>query len=362
MSDCFYSVEHKTFASWLEEYANCVKDITSKYGKEPYSIWRKVKTAVFDDNSNDDKFLIKISSFSKAVLVENNKNERIYTGFSTNCQLGEFIYDKLLEPEYITAPTLTYTPKNALSFDYYCNANNNISVSNSLDMLQEEVNRIKEGFKAINKNYSKDNKEKKMNNDFINFDFGPADENQFAISPYGIATYSPIANTWLVYNKETNEVIDAKIFHFDLKGFFYKIPTPISNISVGNIILHMGTPMFVKSVNTDNTITAVNYDESSVTTILPMKSPFGFNFVTKIISLMNIDNIHANKDNPFGSMLPFLMMKDSSIDPMMFFLMNQNNPLGDNPLLMYMLLDKDKNKDNLLPLILMMNGGVLPTT
>lgn len=357
MSDCFYSVEHKTFASWLEEYANCVKDITYKYGKEPYSIWRKVKTAVFDDNSN---FLIKISSFSKTVLVENNKNERVYTGFSTDCRLGEFIYDKLIERSCTNTPTLTWTPTNELGTlhldNYY---NSNISVSNNIDSLQEEVNRIKEG---LNKNYSKDNKEKKMNNDFINFDFGPADENQFAISPYGIATYSPIANTWLVYNKETNEVIDAKIFHFDLKGFFYKIPTPISNISVGNIILHMGTPMFVKSVNTDNTITAVNYDESSVTTILPMKSPFGFNFVTKIISLMNIDNIHANKDNPFGSMLPFLMMKDSSIDPMMFFLMNQNNPLGDNPLLMYMLLDKDKNKDNLLPLILMMNGGVLPTT
>lgn len=195
-------------------------------------------------------------------------------------------------------------------------------------------------------------------NDFMNFDFGPADDKQFAASPYGIAVYAPETDTWLTYNSDTNEVVDAKIFHFDVKGFFYKIPTPISNIKTGDIIIHMGTPMFVRTVNGDNTVTAVNYHDASVTTILPKKSPFGFNFITKVVSLMNFDKMSADKDNPFGNMLPFLMMQDGKFDPMMLLFMNGGNMENINPMLLYLMMDKkDDNDRDMLPLMLMMSGG-----
>lgn len=199
----------------------------------------------------------------------------------------------------------------------------------------------------------------KMNktNDLMNFDFGPADSKQFAASPYGIAVYAPETDTWLTYNSDTNEVVDAKIFHFDVKGFFYKIPTPISNIKTGDIIIHMGTPMFVRTVNGDNTVTAVNYHDASVATILPKKSPFGFNFITKVVSLMNFDKMSADKDNPFGNMLPFLMMQDGKFDPMMLLFMNGGNMGNMNPMLFYLMMDKKDNSDrDMLPLMLMMSG------
>ena len=77
-------------------------------------------------------------------------------------------------------------------------------------------------------------------------------------------------------------------------------------------------------------------------------------------------NCGANADAPFGNMLPFLMlMKDGKdLDPMMLLMMggfngsanmNAFGPMMQNPLMMYMLMQKDSNLSKMLPFLLMQN-------
>lgn len=196
--------------------------------------------------------------------------------------------------------------------------------------------------------------EKNTMSDMINFDFGKVSTGKFAVSPYGIAVKTANGG-WVAYDAEKNEVIDAKVFHVDADGLFYKIPTPTDKIKTGDIIIHQGKPMFVQTLNNTNTITAVNYNDASLVTILPIKSPFGFNFITKVISLVDFDKLTANKDKPFGNILPFLLLKDKKIDPMVLMMMN-NQDMKMDPMMMMCFMDK---KDDMLPLLMMMNGGKL---
>lgn len=360
------------FHDMLEDFAGCVDDIHKPQytTRVPYTTWRELRKPFFlltigaNKNSNciDLKF-----EYIGALAREFTFN--IYdNGFGT--WLHDHFYlpgeenkkndvekdDDSMTMKYQSSPIQSVTAGDALTWSNvttpyydstigYSNVTANIPTTEDINKLIDE--------KLNEKETEKMNK----TNDLMNFDFGPADSKQFAASPYGIAVYAPETDTWLTYNSDTNEVVDAKIFHFDVKGFFYKIPTPISNIKTGDIIIHMGTPMFVRTVNNDNTVTAVNYHDASVTTILPKKSPFGFNFITKVVSLMNFDKMSADKDNPFGNMLPFLMMQDGKFDPMMLLFMNGGNMENMNPMFLYLMMDKKGDNQDILPLMLMMSGG-----
>ena len=243
---------------------------------------------------------------------------------------------------YVSGDSCTYT------IPSYTTANTWEGVSSSKD-----VEKLKEDIKKLQKKVF-DEEEKNTMSDMINFDFGKVSAGKFAVSPYGIAVKTADGG-WVAYDAEKNEVIDAKVFHVDADGLFYKIPTPTDKIKTGDIIIHQGKPMFVQTLNNTNTITAVNYNDASLVTILPIKSPFGFNFITKVVSLVDFDKLTANKDKPFGNILPFLILKDKKIDPMVLIMMN-NQDMKMDPMMMMCLMDK---KDDMLPLLMMMNGGKL---
>ena len=92
--------------------------------------------------------------------------------------------------------------------------------------------------------------------------------------------------------------------------------------------------------------------------ILFTKSPFGFTFVTKLVSLLDMSGINANIDSPFGNLLPLAMMGDKDCDTgtmmAMMMMMNSEGCSFDmsNPMMMYALMSGD-NKDMLLPMMLM---------
>ena len=92
--------------------------------------------------------------------------------------------------------------------------------------------------------------------------------------------------------------------------------------------------------------------------ILFTKSPFGFTFVTKLVSLLDMSGINANIDSPFGNLLPLAMMGDKDCDTgtmmAMMMMMNSESCSFDmsNPMMMYALMSGD-NKDMLLPMMLM---------
>ena len=118
--------------------------------------------------------------------------------------------------------------------------------------------------------------------------------------------------------------------------------------------------MFVLEVF-DKSLDVIDIYYGERKSIIPAKSPFGFDFATKVISLIDFGTMNGDtpsEDNPFGNMWPLLMLGDSSsIDPMMLALMCASKGDCANPMMMYALLASKGNNDNLLPLILMMNGG-----
>jgi hypothetical protein len=190
----------------------------------------------------------------------------------------------------------------------------------------------------------------------FNFDFGPVDSH-IRMSPYGLAIRNA-EGKYVSFDKETGSMMDVEIFNFDAQSFLFKMPVPVNQIAPGDIVVHMRKPMFVCSVNA-NTVFAVDIYNAEAKNIMPVKSPFGFNFVTKVVSL--VDMTSANADNPFGNILPFLMMGEGkSFKDIMPFVMATNPAMMQNPMMMYALMgDGGFDKDMLLPMMFAMNPNFL---
>lgn len=196
----------------------------------------------------------------------------------------------------------------------------------------------------------------------LNFDFGPVKDKIVTLSPFGIAIKSANAEGYCYYNPDTCEITDCTPFTFDTGKFLYKMPVAVSAIAVGDVIIHRGHPMFVKGYeDEEGRICVIDVAAAEEKFILPVKNMFGFNFVTKIVSLLDMKNNGASAETPFGNLLPFLLMQDGKeLDPMMLLLMgglNGNTPvfgnLTQNPMLMYMLMKDNKDLKDILPFLMM---------
>ena len=192
----------------------------------------------------------------------------------------------------------------------------------------------------------------------MNFDFGPVTDNSIAVCPFGIAAKNPDGG-YCYYDPKEKKIMDCTPFTFDTKKFLFKMPVAIAAITAGDVIMHRGFPMFVKGLeDQDGRIVVIDIAEAEEKYILPTRNMFGFDFVTKVVSFLDMKNTGADAANPFGNMLPLLMMQDGKeLDPMMFLMMSGQNGnmlanLPQNPMLMYMLMSGKTNKD-LLPFLLM---------
>ena len=237
----------------------------------------------------------------------------------------------------------------------------NVSISDMLKELADSaqktagaINDIGEGISKINK---KEKEKDKMKG--FNFDFGPCTNDNVKMSMYGIAVKNQ-AGEWVSYNPATSQIVNVDIFSFDGGKFMFKMPVAPSKVVKGDVIIHNKKAMIV--LDTDvNGFVVVDPHAGEEKKVVPTSNCFGFNFVTKIVSMFDVSAVAPNADAPFGNMLPLMMMmdEDKDIDPMMMmFMMNQNGDMGDmfnNPMMMYLLCgDKVKN-DSMLPLMLMMN-------
>ena len=204
---------------------------------------------------------------------------------------------------------------------------------------------------------STDKKENKNMNG-INFDFGKVTSDAVRLSLYGIAVKSVNGN-YVSYDPKSHSIMDVEIVNMPVNGMLYKVPVAIKDIKAGDVIIHNKVPMFVVEVH-ESTVKVVDIREGAEKEIYPTKNIFGFNFMTKIVSMLDMSNTGANADNPFGNMLPFLMMSDGGkdIDPMMFMLMSGGKFDMSNPMFMYfMMKDGDKSSDMLPFMFMMMNNG-----
>ena len=208
---------------------------------------------------------------------------------------------------------------------------------------------------------SDDRKEKEnmdTNKMFAGFDFGPVDD-RVKMSPYGMAIRNADGR-YVSYDAKTAQIIDVEVFNFDNHNLIFKMPVAVSGIAVGDTVIHMKKPMFVTNVT--NGVTVIDIFNGEIKTIMPTTNMFGFNFITKVVSLFNFTGVNTpTAENPFGNILPFMLMNDNMGNDDMFMMMALMGGAGtnfmSNPLMMYAMLNKDDGKSNLPLMLMAMNGG-----
>ena len=190
----------------------------------------------------------------------------------------------------------------------------------------------------------------------INFDFGPCG-NTVRLSMYGMAIQN-ISGEWVSYNPDSREIINVDVFNMADGGkYMYKMPVAIADVKEGDIVIHNRVPMFVTAINENGTFEVTDVRAGETKNIIPTRNMFGFNFMTKVVSLFGAFTDAPTADQPFGNMLPFLMMgENKDIDPMMmFFMMGQGGTnVMANPMMMYFMMKDNKDFDPMM-LMFMMN-------
>lgn len=203
----------------------------------------------------------------------------------------------------------------------------------------------------------------KENNKMMKFDFGPVDSSVH-MSLYGMAIKNA-SGTYVAYDVKTGSIMDVDIINFEgANKFMYKMPVVLSAVQIGDVIVHSKHPMFVSEVDIEtNRMVAVDIYDGEEKVIVPTQSPFGFSFITKVVSLINFVN-SADASNPFGNMLPFLLMSDSkNNDSSMLMAMAMtcgHTDMMKNPMLVYALMSKDGKMNDMLPFMLMGGFGANP--
>ena len=224
---------------------------------------------------------------------------------------------------------------------------NNTLTNTQWCTLEEHITQVVE--QTMNNKKVEENKTMK----FGNFDFGPVDTS-VRMSLYGLAIKNA-SGTYVAYDVANKSVMDVDIVNFEgANKFMYKMPVAIKDVAVGDVVIHARKPVFVQEVLKDNRLRVMDIYDGEEKTIVLTKSPFNFDFATKIVNLINFGG--ANAETPFGNLLPLMLMNDSNTNDMLpFLLMNGNTDFASNPMLMYLMFSKGNN--DMLPFLLMMNNS-----
>lgn len=340
----------------LNKFDELVKE--KLYNKIPYPFWKKL-------SSNPDPIL--------TIEYENNNTEISFHADSlilvpANRSFGAFLSKYFKNSDYTYYEPDKVTAKvNLFDGDLECATNMSNIINNTVNDISGNIticNNFEDKIREITQDILND-KEKKENmttSKMFNFDFGPVSGSKFRMSPYGIAVNTS-NNGWVAYDQKNEAIIDVDVINFDISKFIYKMPVALAAIAPGDILMHSGKPVFVRKVCDDGTVNAIDYTTSSIVDILPIKSPFGFNFFTKVCALFNFNHDAASSENPFGNMLPFFMLtgeNDGELDPtmlMMASMMNSGNmDFSKNPMMMYLLMNR-KDKNDIIPFLMMMNNS-----
>lgn len=146
------------------------------------------------------------------------------------------------------------------------------------------------------------------------------------------------SNGYKSYNVKEGKLTNCDNFVFDIgEEFFFLIPT--NKVEIGDIILVSGKPKCVIE-NKDKTITVINYEDSTIETILPERHIFMGNtyFYGKIVSMFGNDAFKS--PNGMNKMMSYMMMSEmmkgnsgtnnsNSLNAMLPFMLMNNNSFGN---------------------------------
>lgn len=261
-----------------------------------------------------------------------------------------------------SSSSLVYDNRTNTTKDPYNGLLSTVSISdvyNNHKTLEELVD------ERIEVKMTKNEKEKDDMMKGFNFDFGPCTGDNVRMSMYGLAVKNNNGE-WVSYNASTKQIVNVDILNFDGRKFMFKMPVAIKDIAVGDIVIHNKVPMFVTEIGKENgAVTAVDVRAGEEKKILPTTSPFGFNFVTKVVSMFTAFENTPTPDAPFGNFLPFMLMGEDGNEPdpivMMMMMQNGGANVFNNPMMLYFL-SGDKVKDNWMLPFLMMSQTATPAT
>lgn len=232
-----------------------------------------------------------------------------------------------------------------------------VSKDEFYEIVEDMKNRLATKMDIVNE---KENNNMKM---FGNFDFGKVDGNTVRMSMYGLAVKNHVG-TWVSYNPATNEVVDVDVMNFDGSNFMYKVPVAIEQVKVGDVVIHNRKPVYVTGI-ADGKLSAIDVMAGEEKVVLLTRNMFGFNFVTKVVSLMDMTGMtKPSAENPFGNMWMLALMGDNKEfdfkDMLMMQMLSGQAPVnGMNPMLMLMLA-KDGAADNDMMMALALSGAFNP--
>lgn len=196
-------------------------------------------------------------------------------------------------------------------------------------------------------------------NMFKNMKFGSFNSESVKYSFNGIA-FKTSGGDYVIYNDDftftnvADMVIDMPVF---------AMPVSREQISVGDVIRHNNDWVIVNEVSNTEIKVAKPWTKEIVA-VIPETSIFGFSFYTKIINPFEGFSKGANADNPFGNILPFLMMQNDggdSMNPMMMAMMLGGGKIDmSNPMMMYMMMSQNKEIDPMMMMLMMGNNPFAP--
>ena len=146
-----------------------------------------------------------------------------------------------------------------------------------------------------------------MINNMLNGMFGKVAPGMCRLSMNGgIAVKT--SNGYKTYNMKTGRLTNCDSFVFNIgEEFFFVIPT--NKAEPGDILLVAGKPKCVIEAE-KNKLTVINYEDSTVETILPERHVFMGNtyFYGKIVSLFGSDLIKGKKGT--NKIMQYMMMSE----------------------------------------------------
>lgn len=358
-------VTAKQLKSWLDHFADEVSN--HKWVKMPYVDWRYLQAelkraddfdnfkiiALVNDNLDGPTLIVPPGAISddQCIIVDNTDGSfGAYLWQNVPLMRNDYIDEVDYKIAYHILPSaydslkrsyktyLLSVPDNQLNY-YTKNENNNNAIINPENILKNE----------------------KENKNMFNFDFGPCGDT-VRLSMYGIAVKNVNGN-YVSYDKKNDEIIDVDILNFEGGQYCYKMPVPVTGVKVGDTVIHAKKPMFVLDVG-DGDLTVIDVVNGEKKTIVPTKSMFGFDFVTKVISLVDsFGGAGATADSPFGNMLPLLLLSDKKCDTNTLLALTMMNGgagnLTSNPMMLYFLMGNKGGSKDIDPFMMMMMANAM---
>lgn len=145
----------------------------------------------------------------------------------------------------------------------------------------------------------------------MNFEFGPVSSRKINLSVNGMA-FRNENGEYVTYDVDKNSITNVTDFTFNFEGMLYAMPVAINQIKKNDVIRHKDEYVIAVAdfdAEKGQSIEVVNPITQTKQTILPTQNIFGFNFVTKVVNFAeNMFNTTPNEDNPFGNIMPMMMM------------------------------------------------------